>query len=64
MWNSRELLRPYACDGKQHAEAFGDALLHTLNFCGALMVYCTMAYQNHMTPAQKAQSIQRAIRLF
>lgn len=64
MWNSRELLRPYACDGKQQARAFGEALLHTVNSCAALMVHCTMAYQNHMTPAQKAQSVQGAIRLF
>lgn len=64
MWNCRELLRPYACDGKQQAEAFGEALLHTLNSTAALIVHCTMAYQNHMTPAQKAQSIQGAIDLF
>ena len=64
MWNCRELLRPYACDGKQQAEAFGEALLHTVNSCAALMVHCTMAYQNHMTPAEKAQSVQGAICLF
>ena len=64
MWNCRELLRSYACDGKQQAEAFGKALLHTVNTCAALIVHCIMAYQNHMTPAQKAQSIQGAIRLF
>lgn len=64
MWNSRELLRPYACDGKQQAQAFGEALLHTVNSCAALMVHCTIAYQNHMTAAQKARSVQGAIDLF
>ena len=64
MWNCRELLRPYACDGKQQARAFGDALLHTVNSCAALMIHCTMAYQNHMTPEEKAQSVQGAISLF
>lgn len=64
MWNCRELLRPYTCDGKQQAQAFGEALLHTVNSCSALMVHCTMAYQNHITPAEKAQSIQGAICLF
>ncbi len=64
LWNCRELLRPYACDGKQQAQAFGEALLQTVNTCAALMVHCTIAYQNHMTPAQKAQSIQGAICLF
>lgn len=64
MWNSRELLRPFACDGKQQAEAFGQALLHTVNSCAALMIHCTMAYQEHMTPVEKAQSVRAAIRLF
>lgn len=64
MWNCRELLRPYACDGKQQAQAFGEALLLSANSCAALMVHCTIANQNHMTPAQKAQSIQGAICLF
>ncbi len=64
MWNSREFLRPYACDGKRQAQAYGEALLDTVSSCAALMVHCTIAYQNHMTPAQKAQSIQGAIRLF
>jgi len=64
MWNSRELLRPYACDGKDQARAYGEALLLTVNSCAALIIYCTMAYQNHMTPAEKAQSIQGAIHLF
>lgn len=64
MWNSRELLRPYAFDGKQQARAFGEALLHTANSCAALMVHCTMAYQNHMTATEKARSIQSAIDLF
>lgn len=64
MWNCKELLRPYACDGKQQAQAFGEALLHTLNSCAALIIHCTMAYQEHMTAAQKAQSIQSAIDMF
>ena len=64
MWNSRELLRPFACDGKQQAEAFGRALLHAVNSCGALMIHCTMAYQEHMTPGEKAQSVRAAIYLF
>ena len=64
MWNSREFLRPYACDGKQQAAAFGKTLLHTVNACAALMIHCTMAYQQHMTAAEKARSIENAIGLF
>lgn len=64
MWNCRELLRPYAYDGKEQARAFAEALLHVTNSCGALVVHCTMACQNHMTPAEKARSVRGAIGLF
>lgn len=64
MWNSREFLRIYACDGKQQAQAIGKTLLHAINSCAALMIHGLMAYQNHMTPAEKAESILNAISLF
>ena len=64
MWNSRELLRIYACDGKQQAKAMGEALLHTVNSCAALIIHTTMAYQNHMTAGEKAQAVLSAIELF
>ena len=64
MWNSRELLRIYACDGKQQAKAMGEALLHTVNSCAALIIHTTMAYQNHMTAREKAQAVLSAIKLF
>lgn len=64
MWNSRELLRIYACDGKYQARAMGEALLHTVNSCAALIIHTTMAYQNHMTAGEKAQAVLSAIKLF
>ena len=64
MWNSRELLRIYACDGKQQAKAMGEALLHTVNSCAALIIHTIMAYQNHMTAGEKAQAVLSAIKLF
>ena len=64
MWNSRELLRIYACDSKQQAKAMGEALLHTVNSCAALIIHTTMAYQNHMTAREKAQAVLSAIKLF
>lgn len=64
MWNSREFLRIYACDGKDQARAFGETLLHTIHSCAALMVHTTMAYQQNLTPREKAQSIRGAIGLF
>ena len=64
MWNSRELLRINACDGNQQAKAMGEALLHTVNSCAALIIHTTMAYQNHMTAGEKAQAVLSAIKLF
>ncbi len=64
MWNSREFLRIYACDGKQQAKVIGETLLQTVNSCAALMIHCTMAYQDHMTAREKAQSVHGAIKLF
>jgi len=64
MWNSRELLRIYACDGKQQAKAMGEALLHTVNSWAALIIHTTMAYQNHMTAGEKATAVLSAIKLF
>lgn len=64
MWNSGELLRIYACDGKQQAQAMGEALLHTINSAAALIIHSTMAYQNHMTAGEKAGAVQSAIQLF
>lgn len=64
MWNSREFLQIYACDGKQQARAFGKTLLQAINSCAALIVHGTIANQHHMTPCEKAQSISGAIGLF
>lgn len=64
MWNSREFLRIYACDGKQQARAIGKTLLHAVNSCAALMIHGVMAYQNHMTASEKAESVRHAIELF
>lgn len=64
MWNSREFLRIYACDGKQQAKAFGETLLDTVHSCAALMVHAAMAYQQNLTVREKAESIRGAIALF
>lgn len=64
MWNSRDFLRIYACDGKEQAKAFGETLLHAVNSCAALMVHCATGYQRNMSPAEKAQSIHGAIALY
>ena len=34
LWNSREFLRAYACDGKQYVKAHSELLLKTIRACG------------------------------
>lgn len=64
IWGSKEFLRIYACDGKEQAKAYGEALLKTVRSCAALMVHCALAYEQNMTAAEKVQSIRGAIDLF
>ena len=64
MWNSRELLKIFACDGKKQAEAMGKTLLQTVHLAAVLIIHTTIAYQNHMTAEEKAQAVESAIKLF
>lgn len=64
IYGSREFLRINACDGKKHAEAYGKALLKTIRASAELTIGTVLAYEQNMTPKEKAQSIQSAIRLF
>lgn len=61
---SRELLRTFACDGRQQAGELGRALLRLLGACEETIVRTVLACQAHMTPGQKAQALQGAIELF
>lgn len=64
LWGSRQFLRVYACDGKQQAQLCGETLLYAVHSCAALITQCIYAYKNNMTPAEKAQSLRGALRLF
>ncbi len=64
IWGTREFLKIYACDGKQQAKAYGEALLNTIQACASLIVQATLKYGHNMTAGEKAQSIQGAIGLF
>lgn len=64
IWGSRDFLRICAYDGRQQAQACGEALLKTARACAALMVQCVLTFGFHMTPVEKAQSVVGAIRLF
>ena len=64
MWNSREFLRPYACDGKQCVKAHSEALLKTIRACAVFIVNITTGDQRHLSAREKAENIAGAIRLF
>lgn len=64
LWNSREFLRAYACDGKQYVKAHSETLLASLRACAVFIVNITTADQRHLSAHEKAGCIASAIRLF
>lgn len=64
LWNSREFLRAYACDGKQYVKAHSETLLASLRACAVFIVNITTADQRHLSAHEKADCIASAIRLF
>lgn len=64
MWNSREFLRAYACDGKQYVKAHNELLLQTVQACAAFIVNITVGDQRHLSAHEKAENIASAIHLF
>ena len=64
MWNSREFLRAYACDGKAYVKAHSETLLETIRACAVFIVNITTGDQRHLTAHEKAWCIASAIRLF
>lgn len=64
LWGCRELLRINACDGKAQARACGEALLATIRTSAELMIQTILVNQQHLSPAEKVQALQGALRLF
>ena len=64
MWNSREFLRAYACDGKQYVKAHSELLLKTIRASAVLIVNITTGDQRHLTAHEKAENLASAIHLF
>ena len=64
MWNSREFLRAYACDGKQYVKAHSELLLKTVQACAAFIVKINIGDQQHLSAHEKAENIASAIHLF
>ncbi len=64
IFGTREFLQIYACDGKQQAKAYGEALLKTSQACASLIVLGTLANDRNMSASERVQSIRDAIGLF
>ena len=64
VWNSREVMRAYAFDGKQGVKASGEALLSLIRACAQLIIGITTGDQQHLSAHDKAENIAGAIRLF
>lgn len=64
IWNSRELLLAYACDGKQGVKARSEALLTLIRACAQLILGITTGDQQHLSAKEKAENIASAIGLF
>lgn len=60
----REFLRPIARDGHERALAYGETLLDVVKALSHLMVASVMTRSGHLTPAEAAQAVQNAIRLY
>jgi len=64
MWNSREFLRAYACDGRQYVKSHSETLLKTIRASAVFIVNITTGDQQHLSAHEKAENIASAIRLF
>ena len=64
MWNSREFLRAYACDGKAYVKAHSELLMQTIRASAVLIVNITTGDQRHLTAREKADCIVSALRLY
>lgn len=64
IWNAREFLRAYAFDGRDGVQALSETLLTTIRACAQFVLNITTGYQQHLSPAEKADCLRRAISLF
>ncbi len=64
VWNSREVMRAYAYDGKRGVKATSEALLQMIRTCAQLIIGITTGDQQHLSAHDKAENIAGAIRLF
>ncbi|MBQ8324983.1 MAG: helix-turn-helix transcriptional regulator [Clostridia bacterium] len=61
---SKPFLKINARDGREKAKACSEALLETADAFAGLIITTVLSYEQNMTPGEKAQSLQNAIRVF
>ena len=64
LWNCREFLRAYACDGKAYVKAHSETLLKTIRASAVFIVNIITGDQRHLSPKEKADGLASAIHLF
>ncbi len=60
---TKEFLKIYACDGKEQARAYAEAVLTFVQASAALAVNAVLAYDRNLTAGEKAQALRGAIGL-
>lgn len=64
VFGTKEFLRLRACDGKEQARAYGEAILKFIRTSAELMVHGVIQNGQNMTPEEKVDGIRDAIALF
>lgn len=64
IYSTKEYMRICACDGKERAQAYGQAILGMVHACAVLVVRDVLTMKDNMTGAEKIQCIQGAAGLF
>ena len=64
IYDSKELLKTKATDGKERVKAYGEGLLKTVKVCSELMVSNVIAAGKNMSPEDKINSLRGAIEIF
>ncbi len=64
LWNCREFLLAYACDGKQYVKTHSETLLKTIRASAVFIVNIITGDQRHLSPKEKADGLASAVRLF
>ena len=64
IYDSKELLKAKATDGKERVKAYGEGLLKTVKVCSELMVSNVIADGKNMSSEDKITSLRGAIEIF